>query len=290
MSDKKKVTDTDVKKALANLGAISKASDDDLDQPEGADLGNPEKNKMSDEAKSKKAKKAFGDEDDKEKEEKAFGDDDDDKEKEEKAFGDEDDKEDEKKADEDEDKKDEDKKPDFDFKSKKSFAKSLPKEVKTKIEVSDFLKSLVDHTGEAVDGLRSSLAKSHKLTHGRLGELEDAVESVAKSQQNIGVVLKAICEQIGVISKSAARPAKSATNQQVQKSERNFKSALNEEGDEQPMFKSLSKDPIVAKSQISNVLCDLVKSGSAQDLDVINFETSGHVRPELLSKLQEKFN
>lgn len=288
MSDKKKVTDQDVKKALANLGAISKASDDDLDQPEGADLGNPEKNKMSDEAKSKKAQKAFGDEDDKEEEKKADGDDD--QEKEEKAFGDEDDKEDEKKADEDEDKKDEDKKPDFDFKSKKSFAKSLPKEVKTKIEVSDFLKSLVDHTGESVDGLRGALAKSHKLTHGRLGELEDAVEAVAKSQQNIGVVLKAICEQIGVISKSAARPAKSTT-QQVQKSaDRSFKSALNEEGDEQPMFKSLSKDPIIAKSQISNVLCDLVKSGAAKDLDVINFETSGHVRPELLPQLQEKFN
>src|SRR5688572_24560318 len=102
-----KVTQDQVEKALESLEAslaggdeesVIKASEDDLDQAEGADLGNPVKEKMSDAAKSA-APEAEADDDESEEE------------------------------------------------TEKSFADEMPEEIQTKIDVSEFLKSLVNHTG-----------------------------------------------------------------------------------------------------------------------------------------------
>jgi len=263
----KKVTEDAVLKALASLDAelgedVVKASDDDLDQPEGADLGNPAKDKMSAAAKSKDSK-----EDDKP------------------AFM---------KGDEDGEEEDEDEKPNpFEKgkKMKKSFTEDMPEEIETKIDVSEFLKSLVKHTGETIDSLTEYVVKSDKHHSGRYGELVGQVEEIQKSQAKIGLVLKAICEQIGVVKSAPARSTKSET---VAKSapvaERKFNSGLESEAAEEKMFKSLSEDPRIAKSQMSETLCDLVKSGHATDMDVITFESNGFIRPELVGKLKEKLN
>lgn len=268
----KKVTEDAVLKALASLDAelgedVVKASDDDLDQPEGADLGNPAKDKMSAAAKSKD--KA---EDDKP----AF------------MKGDEDGEEEEESDD------DEDKKPNPFAKGKavkKSFTEDMPEEIETKIDVSEFLKSLVKHTGETIDSLTEYVVKSDKHHSGRYGELVGQVNEIQKSQAKIGLVLKAICEQIGVVKSAPARSTKSET---VAKSapiaERKFDSGLENEAPEEKMFKSLSEDPRIAKSQMSETLCDLVKSGHATDMDVITFESNGFIRPELVGKLKEKLN
>lgn len=260
---KKIVTEDEVTKALEGLdGAlsaesaeVSKASADDLDQPEGADLGNPAKDKMSDAAKAKKAKKALPpvDED----------------------------------GDEDDDGAEMQKKS---KKAKKSFAEDMPEEVQAKVDVSEFLKSLVDHTGQTIEGLREAVVKSEAQGNARYSELAEQVEDIQKSQAKIGIVLKAICEKIGVIGAAPARAAKADT---VAKSEgaaakatdRSFDSGLAEEKQEK-VFKSLSDNPLVAKSQISNALCEMVKKGEAQDLDVIGFESSGHIKPELVAKLK----
>jgi len=266
-----KVTKDKVEKALASLElalagdgdeTVSKASDDDLDQPEGADMGNPAKDKMSDSAKSKKAMKKAEDEDE---------------------------------GDEDSGEQMEKKKKSFDKKAppfmKKSFD-DLPEEIETKIDVSDFLKSLVNHTGDCLDNLSEFVAKSDRLNNQRYGSLEEAVEEVQKSQAKIGIVLKAICQRIGVIG---AAPANAPRSETVVKSaatatDRSFSSGLEGEGTEAPMFKSLSQNPIIAKSQMANALCDLVRKGEAQDLDVIGFESGGYIRPELVSKLKTVLN
>lgn len=263
----KKVTQEDVLKALASLDAelgdedVVKASDNDLDQPEGADLGNPAKDKMSDEAKSSKKSK------DKDADDKP-------------AFM--------KAEDEEEDEQEEDMK---DKGMKKSFNEDMPEEIETKIDVSEFLKSLVKHTGETIDSLTEYVVKSDKRQEGRYEGLVDQVNEIQKSQAKIGLVLKAICEQIGVVKSAPARSAKTET---VAKSaavaERKFDSGLEDDKGEEKMFKSLSEDPRIAKSQMSETLCDLVKSGHATDMDVITFESNGFIRPELVGKLKEKLN
>lgn len=260
-----KLTQEDIEKALDSLEALAKASEEDLDQPEGADLGGDAKDKLSDEAKSKKAAKAKkGDL------------------KIEHEGGDVELKEEEEGEEEMEKKY---------KKAKKSFSEDLPEEVQTKIDVSEFLKSLVDHTSEAVDGLAGELAKSQAITKSRLDTLEEGLAEIQESQAKIGIVLKAICDRIGVISKSPARLAKSDmfAKSEATLADREFASGLAGEAQEK-VFKSLSDNPVIAKSQISNALCDLVKSGHATDLDVIGFESQGYIRPELVTKLKEKLN
>lgn len=272
-----KIKKEQVEEALASLEKsliagddISKASEDDLDNPEGGELEPGHmKNKMSDKAPAPvKAKKSLAKED----EDVSKADDE---------------------AEEGEEGEDMLQKKLAAKKAKKSFSEELPEEIQTKIDVSEFLKSLVDHTGDTIDSLREYVAKSDVAHEARYTDLVDAVEDVQKSQAKIGVVLKAICERIGVIESQPARPAKSDT---VQKSnakqvERSFDSGLAEEGEEkQVMFKSLSQDPVIAKSQVANALCDLVRKGDALDLDVIGFESGGYIRPELVTKLKTVLN
>lgn len=263
------ITKEQVMKALDSLEsqlgepeAVVKSSDTDIDEPEGADLGNPAKEKLSSMApkggKTKKSEKpaAPAEEEDEEEEEG------------EKEKG--------------------EKKNPF---AKKSFAEDLPEEIQTKIDVSEFLKSLVDHTGESIDELRSHLVKSDVETEARYGSLAESVVDLAKSQAKIGIVLKAICERIGVIENAPARAPKAETvakSEGDKPAERKFSSGL-EQNDER-VFKSLSDNPIVAKSQIATALCDLVRKGEATDLDVIGFESSGHIAPELVGKLKTALN
>lgn len=268
-----KITKDDVNNALDSLeksydAKVSKASDSGLDQAEGADLGNPAKEKMSDAAKAKKSAGKMP----------------------EMKKGEEEEMEGMEEGEEGEEAP-----PAFPMKSKKSVKKSftedMPEEIQTKIDVSEFLKSLVDHTGECIDDLAKSVGQTEDRMMKSHGQLVSAVEDIQKSQARIGVVLKAICQRIGIIENAPAKAAKADT---VAKStsaapERKFSSGLEGESQE-PMFKSLSQNPTVAKSQISSALCDLVKKGEAQDVDVIGFETSGFIRPDLMPKLKTAFN
>jgi len=240
-----------VEKALESLEShlpqeteeeVEKSSAQDLDQPEGADLGAPGK-KMSDaspKGKAKTKKSEDGDEDD---------------------------------EDEDED-------------EEKSFARDLPDEIQTKIDVSEFLKSLVDHTGTSIDELRTAVVKSENERSEQFENLAKAVIELHEGQGKLAVVLKAICQRIGVIeNQPAARPKAETSIAKSQVADREFSSSLQEQGEE-PVFKGLSENPMVAKAQMSNALTDLVKKGEAEDLDLINFESSSYLRPELVTKLK----
>lgn len=176
----------------------------------------------------------------------------------------------------------------------KDYMSGLNNEVITKIDVSNFLRSLVDHTADSVDNLRDFVVKSDMVHESRYEELMTSVEEIQKSQANIGIVLRAVCERIGVIENQPARMAKSVTAesqvkksvQAVDRSMPNHDPALEGEG-EQGMFKSLQgKAPHVAKAMVSDAICELVKKGEAKDVDVINFETFGHITPELEPKLR----
>lgn len=244
---------------------VNKASEQDLDQPEGSDLGGGHAGKkMSDEApapsKSKKnAKKSEGEPDMNKGEDKK------------------------KKKDSDDG--------DMDMEYK-SFSEELPDEIQTKVDVSEFLKSLVDHTGEVIDSLNDSIQKSDANTKSSYDELKGAVGEIQKSQAKIGFVLKAICERIGVIENAPATSPKADTVvKSGQVAERQF-AAPESNGTEtqEPMFKSLNSNPAIAKSQISNAICELVRKGEAKDLDVVEFESSHYLSPELATKLKTVLN
>jgi hypothetical protein len=289
----KKITKSDVENALDSFeethAKLSKASEDDLDQPEGADLGNPEKKKMSDAAKGKKPNPFMKKEDEEEGEDEEKSMDGEDEEKSKKSM-----KLKSKKAmdadhvDEDDSHGDHHKA--MKMKAKKSFAEDMPEEIQTKIDVSEFLKSLVDHTGSCIDELATEVSKSERRIAGRYTELTSAVEDVQKSQAKIGIVLKAICQRIGIIENAPASTRKSEAVAKSGGVDRKFSSGLEGDAEAAPIMKSLSKNPAVAKSQISEVLCDLVRKGEAQDLDVIGFETNGYIRPDLMPKLTTALN
>jgi len=331
-----KVTKDQVEEALSSFEeTLSKASDTDLDQPEGDDLGEGEEargKKMSDFSpkpgkaeKSLHAKKggkiggqkAPAGHDSEEHEEEEHGEDMHDEQKSRKSHArksymdadhvDEsethsdhkgkpsgkpygakgDDHEKHEREEHGEDMHDEQKS----RRAKKSFTDDMPEEIQTKIDVSEFLKSLVDHTGDCIDELAERVVKSEGRIAKSYESVMDAVEDLQKSQAKIGIVLKAICQRIGIIENAPARTAKSETTvaKGGQATERKMASGLEGEGAGEPVFKGLSPQPHVAKSQMSEALCQLVRKGEAQDLDVIGFETNGFVRPELLPKLKAIF-
>lgn len=169
------------------------------------------------------------------------------------------------------------------------FNKSLPPEVETKVEVSDFLKSLVDHNAGCMDNLRDAVVKGELAAEDRSEELVEAVEGLQKSMGDIGTVLKAICERIGVIENEPAGVVKSQTS--VPTADRTFtdphagaEAATTDEGG---MFKSLvGKPETIQKSTIASAMMDLVKKGELEDTEVINFETYNYLTPEADSKLR----
>lgn len=245
------ITREQVEQALDILGDVAKGETGEgkssamgEDSPEGADLGNPAKEKMSSAAKSekpelKKGKGGFPPAEDKE----------------------------EKDEDEEEDEMKE-----------KSFRGDMPESIQEKIDVSDFLKSLVDHTGDTIESLKKSVDASNK-------DLTKSIEGIIETQSKMGIVLKAICERIGVIGDAPARPAKAETVVKSNVADRNFATAASTEGGEK-MFKSLSDNPNIAKSQISGAMFEMLKKGEIKDLDIIGFESEGYIRPEIFSKLK----
>jgi Sec-independent protein translocase protein TatA len=177
-----------------------------------------------------------------------------------------------------------------------AFRESMPAEIQTKVDVSNFLRSLVDHTAVTVDGLRDALMKSDMANENRIDAVVDAVEGIQKSMGNIGVVLTAICERIGVIENQPAAPARSVVKSGAapvaggKATERTFEGG-EPAADGGGFYKSLVGKPAhIAKAMVSEAICDLVKKGQAADLDVINFESTGFVPPELAVKLNSALN
>lgn len=180
--------------------------------------------------------------------------------------------------------------------SMKSFADDMPGEVRTKVDVSQFLRSLVDHSAATIESMRKAIIKSSQAQDQRVEVLLDAVEGLQKSQANIGVVLRAMCERIGVIENQpgvakSVQAAATVTKSQAAPVTREFVGGDDSQGQEQGIYKSLTgKAPHVQKAMISEALCQLVMKGEAQDTDVINFETYGHVPGELDTKLRAVLN
>lgn len=164
-----------------------------------------------------------------------------------------------------------------DDESKKSFYDDMPSEVEAKVEVSTFLKSLVDHTAGQINGLRDFVVKSDKAQDARYEDLMDSINGLAKSMGNVGIVLKAVCERIGVIENEPMQPKAVIKSAVIEKTFVAMEGAPEGEG----LYKSLgNKSPMEVRKGISDAMMELVKKGEMKDTDLINFETFGYVTPE----------
>lgn len=170
-------------------------------------------------------------------------------------------------------------------------------EIKNKIEVSDFLKSLHEGLNDTLEAMGDVIAKSATVYDGRTKSMEEKLDDVMQYQAKLGVVLKAMCEHLGMLGNQPARGPK-AVSTAVTKSgagtpvERQFadpRAALAAAADKSELFPGLSDNPVVAKAQLVGVALDLAKSGKIEPTDVINLEMNGHIRPEIVPMIQKAF-
>lgn len=158
---------------------------------------------------------------------------------------------------EEKDEKDEDEE-----KVEKSFVKkatSESEELKKGVEVSDFLAELVNQIGESVDSTNHLVKSQQRETNKNIVEL-------AKSLKGIGEALSGVMERIEAVEKTPVSPRKSV----LSKSEKGVQ-----------RFEDVEVE--MSKSQILNKMTNLVEKGdpSVNADDVIRFESTGRMRPEI---------
>lgn len=139
--------------------------------------------------------------------------------------------------------------------------------VRNGMEVSEFLagvvsvmhKSLASMEARVTDRVLTAVAR----TAADQGEVS---KSMAEALANLGEVLAAQAQRIEQVESGAARAPKSATL---------AKSVVGSVADDQPLN----------KSQVSSVLMDLVQKGQATAGDVLKFDATGELSPDLRAKV-----
>lgn len=171
----------------------------------------------------------------------------------------------------------------------KSFADGTSEEIQGQIDVSDFLKSFYDGMGDYIDKLRDSVENLTVKSQERMGDVEEMVADVQHAQANIGIVLKAICERMRIIEDQPAHEPRADTVAKAdgQYAERGFQNN-DQEGGEKVTLPGLSENPLIAKAQVTEILSDMVMKGEAKDLDVISYETGGFISPEMAPKVMNR--
>ena len=165
-------------------------------------------------------------------------------------------------------------------------------ELQAKIEVSAFLKSITDNIGGCMGSMKDAVENISKSYDERTSTLEEQISDVQQSQAKLGIVLKAICETLNIVSNSPAGNQKAdteITKGEETHNERNFETgAKNDESLEvQKAFPGLSDNPVLAKAQITDAMVDMVMKGDLSDTAVVAFETGGFIEPEVASKIQK---
>lgn len=159
---------------------------------------------------------------------------------------------------------------DDDDKKKNPFAKSLEanEDVAKGLEVSSFLSGWADVQGETLKGVEARLTKSLASAH---GEQREYNTELAKSIVGLAEVLTLQSQRIEQLESTPARGPKSATA--VDKS---FGAGGAEpQGDEQ-----------LSKSQVLSTMTQMVESGDLSATEVVKFESTNALTPEIDSQVK----
>jgi hypothetical protein len=163
---------------------------------------------------------------------------------------------------------------DKDDKKENPFGKSLSdaasdnEDVAKGLEVSSFLSGWTDVQSEALKGVEVRISKSIEAGHSAQAEYNG---ELAKSVAGLAEVLTIQAQRIEQLESTPARAPKSA----VSAVEKSFGSGgPAPQGDDQ-----------LSKSQALGILTSMVEAGEASATDVIKFETSSIMTPDLESKV-----
>lgn len=146
----------------------------------------------------------------------------------------------------------------------KSFAdeaKSNSDEIKKGVEVSDFLQHLVEETGDYMDSMSEKINKSMEIQNELFSGLIDVVKG-------FGEEIKGLKETIAAYEDAPAAGGAKAIRKGIQRFEK--------EGEDN-----------LTKSQISDRLVGLISKGKARTADMLVFETTGRLRPEIEKAIKE---
>ncbi len=128
-------------------------------------------------------------------------------------------------------------------------------------EVSDFLVGVVNVLNKS---LQSTEARVSARVTEQAERQEQFNKSLAEAVNNLAQVLGLTAQRVSQVESEPARAPRS-----IQKSDPSPKGA---EGS-------------LTKSHVLNVMCDLVKSNNLDPKEVVLFETTGQIRPEVASKV-----
>ncbi len=128
-------------------------------------------------------------------------------------------------------------------------------------EVSEFLVGVVDVLNKSLQGTEARV--SARVSE-QAAKQEAFNKSLAEAVNNLAQVLGLTSQRISQVEDTPARPARS-----IAKSDPSPKGAAGE----------------LTKSRVLDVMCDLVKSNSLDPKEVVLFETTGQIRPEIAAKV-----
>lgn len=133
--------------------------------------------------------------------------------------------------------------------------------VRAGFEVSDFLVGVVDVLNKSLHGTE---ARMQAQVSAQAARQEEFNKSLAQAVNNLAQVLGLTAQRVAQVEDTPAGPPRSIA-----------KSGPAPQGGGQQL----------TKSQVLNVMCDLVKSNSLDPKEVVLFETTGQIRPEVAAKV-----
>ena len=138
-------------------------------------------------------------------------------------------------------------------------------EVRKGLEVSDFLSGWAEGVSKSLDGTESRIQKSIAKNEARQ---EAFNEGLVKALSDLGNAVAATAQRVEQVESQPASAPKSIMGQQVQVIEKSLAGG-------EPAGESLNK------SQIDTAMEALVKSGDMDPFEVLRYDTSGDMKPEV---------
>lgn len=135
------------------------------------------------------------------------------------------------------------------------------------LEVSDFLSGFAGVFQKSIASLEGRLLGTMEREAASTGEF---YKSLADAIVNLGEAVAAQAQRLDQIESNAARAPKSISQAQQ----------INKGGFEGPGAESMTK------SQVADILVDMVSKGMASSHDVLNFDVSGVLSPELEQRVR----
>jgi len=175
--------------------------------------------------------------------------------------------------------------------AKKSFDSVVDSsiEIQKGLEISPFLYELTRAFGSSASSLEDAVKSLGSLVKSLSYELAEVKKSVAANNAHQDEFNKSLATAVVGIGEAVSATA-DATAAQAHMPVSAPKSQMRQ-GDVQVLAKSQdASEPELSKSQVSDIMFDLVKSGELNHMEVLKFETSGQIDPKVKRQVISRYN